>query len=82
MARSARKFSMNVGSLPLNPSLWISFKMPYLHVVSEAFSKSKNTATTTSCSFLIKASRMKVSNLTKLSVVLWSDLKPDWNCDI
>ena len=34
MVRFARKFSMNVGSLPLNPSLWISFKMPYLHVVS------------------------------------------------
>ena len=32
--------------------------------------------------FLIKASRMKVSNLTKLSVVLRSDLKPDWNRDI
>ena len=28
------KFSMNVGSRPLNPGLWISFKMPYLHVVS------------------------------------------------
>ena len=67
MVRSARKILMNVGSLPLNQSLWISFKMPYLHVVSYAFSKSKNTATT--CSFLIKASRMKVSNLTKLSVV-------------
>ena len=25
---------------------------------------------------------MKVSNLTKLSVVLRSDLKPDWNNDI
>ena len=25
---------------------------------------------------------MKVSNLTKLSVVLQSDLKPDWNLDI
>ena len=25
MVRSARKFSLNVGSLPLNPSLWISF---------------------------------------------------------
>ena len=24
---------MNVGSLPLNPSLWISFKMSYIHVV-------------------------------------------------
>ena len=40
MVRSARKFSMNVGSLPVNPSI-------------------------------------KVSNLTKLSVVLWSDPKPD-----
>ena len=27
MVRSARKFSMNVGSLPLNPSLWISFNL-------------------------------------------------------
>ena len=25
---------------------------------------------------------MKVSNLTKLSIVLRSDLKPDWNRDI
>ena len=25
---------------------------------------------------------MKVSNLIKLSVVLWSDLKPDWNRDM
>ena len=40
--------------------------MPYLHVVSYAFSKSKKTATT--CSFLTKASRMKVSNLTKLPI--------------
>ena len=80
MARSSRKFLMNVGSLPLNPSLWISFKVPYLHVVSLAYSKSKNTATT--CSFLLKASPMKVSNLTKLSVVLRSDLKPDWNHNI
>ena len=31
---------------------------------------------------LIKASCMKVSNLTKLSVVLRSDLKPDWNRDV
>ena len=31
---------------------------------------------------LIKASPMKVSNITKLSVVLRSDLKPDWNRDI
>ena len=62
MVRSARKFLMNVGSLPLNPSLWISFKIPYLHVVSHAFSKSINTAIT--CSFLIKASRIEVSNLT------------------
>ena len=44
------------------------------------FPNKKNTATT--CSFLIKASRMKVSKLTKLSVVLPSDLKPDWNRDI
>ena len=71
---------MNVGSLPLNPSLWIAFKMPYIHVVSYAFSKSTNTATT--CPFLVKASRMKVSSLTKLSVVMQSDLKPDWNRDI
>ena len=80
MVRSARKFSMNVGSLPLNPSLCISFKMPYLHVVSYAFSKSTNTATT--CYILIKASCMKVSDLAKLSVVLQSDLKPDLNRDI
>ena len=71
---------MNVGSLPLNPRLWISFKMPYSMWYHKLFPNKKNTATT--YSYLIKATRMKVSNLTKLSVVLRSDLKPDWNRDI
>ena len=41
--------------------------MPYRHVVSHAFSRSKNIATT--CCFLMKALRRKVSNLTRWSRV-------------
>ena len=67
---------MNVGSLSPNPCLWIYFKMLY----HKLFSKSKDTATT--YSFFIKASRLKVSNLTNLSLVLRSGLKPDWNRSI
>ena len=44
--------------------------------------KNKNKTHRLHVPFYIKASRMKVSNLTKLSVVLQSDLKPDWNRDI
>ena len=71
----ARKLSTKFANPPLSPNTCRSRKIPYFQVVSKAFSKSKNTATT--CSFLTKASRIKVSSLTKLSMVLRSERKPD-----
>ena len=50
--------------------------MPYRHVVSYAFSRSKNTVT--ACCFLMKALRRKVSNLTRWSRVDRPRLKPHW----
>ena len=67
-------------NLPLTPSSCRSRKIPYFQVVSYAFSKSKNTATT--CSFLTKTSRIRVSSLTKLSLELHSERKSDWTGDI
>ena len=60
---SDKKFDIKFGKQPLRPISCKSFMMPYFHVVSYAFSRSKNTAT--QCSFLINASRIKDSNHTK-----------------
>jgi hypothetical protein len=49
-----------IGSLPFNPISKRPFNMPYFHVVSYAFSKSKKIYTARS--FLAKAFRIKVSN--------------------
>ena len=62
-----RKFDIKVGSLPFNPISKRSFKMPYFHVVSYTFWKSKKIDT--SCSFLAKAFQIKVSKRTRWSKV-------------
>ena len=54
--------------------------MPYFHVVSYVFSRSKKTDTRYSC--LIEASLINVSNRIRWSIwILWL-LKPDWYCVI
>ena len=60
---SDKKFDIKFGKRPVRPISCKSFMMPYFHVVSYAFSRSKNIAT--QCSFLINASRIKDSNRTK-----------------
>ena len=60
---SDKKFDIKFGNRFLRPISCKSFMMPYFHVVSYAFSRSKNIAT--QCSFLINASRIKDSNRTK-----------------
>jgi hypothetical protein len=60
---SDRKFEIKVGTLPFNPISKRSFKMPYFHVVSYAFSRSKKI--NTACSFLAKAFRIKVTKRTR-----------------
>ena len=60
---SDKKFNIKFGNRPLTPISCKSFMMPYFHVVSYAFSSSKNIAT--QCSFLTNASRIKDSNRTK-----------------
>ena len=47
---SDRKFEVNVGRLPFNPISKRSFKMPYFHFVSYAFSMPNKMDT--ACSFL------------------------------
>ena len=59
---SERKDFIKLGSLPFNPMLSRSFMIPYLQVVSYAFSRSKNIDKR--CCFCIIASLMEVSNLT------------------
>jgi hypothetical protein len=54
-----RKFEMKLGSLPFNPISKRSFKIPYFHVASYAFSKSKKIDT--ACSFLDQCSPCMVS---------------------
>ena len=56
-----RKHSMNSGRCPLRPMLCRSLRMPYFHVTSKAFSKSKKI--TVMCSFFESAFFMKVSSL-------------------
>ena len=73
---SERKDFIKLESLPFNPMLSRSFMIPYLQVVSYAFSRSKNIAKR--CCFCIIASLMEVSNLTTWTIVdLWL-LKPHW----
>ena len=62
---SDKKFDIKFGNRPLRP-IHVSCKsymMPYFHVVSYVFSRSKTIAT--QCSFLTNASRIKDSNRTK-----------------
>ena len=67
---------MNVGSLPLKPNMWISFKIPYLQEVSLWFFQIENHSDYMS---LLNKGITNESFQSKLSMVLWSDLKPDWN---
>ena len=60
---SDKKFDIKFGNRPLRPISRKSFLMPYFHVVSYAFSRSKNIAT--QCSYFTNASRIKDSNRTK-----------------
>ena len=60
---SDKKFDIKFGNWPLRPISCKFFMMPYFHVVSYAFSRSKNIAT--QCSFLTNASRIKDSSRTK-----------------
>ena len=77
--RSERKLLMKHGSRPRKPSSCRSRNMLCFQVVSYAFSRSKKMATT--CSFLIKASLTKLSNLTKWSTVERFLRKPHWTSD-
>ena len=54
---SDKKFDIKFGKRPVRPISCKSYMMPYFHVVSYAFSRSKNIAT--QCYFLINASRIK-----------------------
>src|SRR5215469_6646889 len=67
---------MKMGNRPLSPISWRSLSIPYFHVVSYAFSRSKKTATT--CSRFTKPSLTQVSKRTSWSTVLLFDLKPLW----
>ena len=58
-----QEIDIKFGSRPPRPISCKSFMMPYFHVVSYAFSRSKNIAAT--CSFLTNASCIKDSNRTK-----------------
>ena len=71
---SDKKFDIKFGIRPLRPISCKSFMMPYFHIVSYAFSRSKNIAT--QCSFLINASRIKDSNRTKWSLIPYFIRKP------
>ena len=66
-----RKFDIKVGSLPFSLISKRSFKMPYFHVVSYTFWRSKKIDT--SCSFLAKAFQIKVSKRTR-----WSEVFLPW----
>ena len=77
---SDNKFDIKFGNRPLRSISCKSFMMPYLHVVSYAFSRSKNIAK--SCSFLTNASGIKDSNRTKWSLVLWFLRNPAWFLEI
>ena len=70
------KLAMKMGKWPLIPRSYRSCIMPYRHVMSYAFSRSKNTAT--ACCFLMKALRSNVSNLTRWSRVDRPRLKLHW----
>ena len=61
MVRCERKFLMNVAIFPLIPVLWRSYRILYSHVVSYAFSKSKQIETT--WWFLIRPLQMNVQSL-------------------
>ena len=61
-----------------------SHNMPCFQVVSYAFSrlkKKKRRKKAITCSFLIKASLTKVSNVTKWSTMEWFLQKPHWTSD-
>jgi len=66
-----KKPSIKQGSLPRRPASWRSFMMPYFHVQSYAFSRSK-------CCRWIKASLIKDSKCTRWSVVLHCLQKLHW----
>ena len=72
---SERKAFIKFRSQLFNLILCRSFMIPYLQVVSYAFSRSKNIATRCFC---IIASRMVVSNPTTWSIVVLRLLKPRW----
>ena len=74
--RFERKLATKMGKWPLIPRSYRSRIMPYRHVVSYAFSRSKNTAT--ACCFLMEALRRNVSNLTRWLRVERPRLKPHW----
>ena len=59
--------------------LWGSFRISYLHVVLQAFSRSKKIETT--WWFLISPLQMYVSSLISWSLVLWFCQNPFWYLD-
>ena len=67
---------MKHGNQPQKPSSCRYRNMPCFQVVSYSFSRSKKNPIT--CSFLIKASLTKVSDLTKWSKVEWFLQNPHW----
>ena len=71
--QSSKKCFIKMGSLPCRPRSLRSLSMPYGQVVSQAFSRSKRTATR--CSFLMNASLIRVSIWTIWSMVLLWALK-------
>ena len=74
-----RKFLMNAAMFPLFPLLMRSFGIPYLHVVSHAFLRSKKIETTGW--FLIRPLQMYVSSLISWSLVSCFHYNPLWYLD-
>ena len=70
---------MKHGNRPRKPSSCRSCNIPCFQVVSHVFSRLKKIAIT--CSFLIKASLTKVSNLTKWSTVEQFIQNPHWTSE-
>ena len=77
--RWERNFLMNVAMFPLIPVLWRSFRIPYLHVVTYAFSRSKKIETT--WLFLIRPLRVYILSLVSWSLVPWFHQNPLWYLD-
>ena len=73
---SLRNSLICIGRFPLNPALWMSCKIPCLHVISYAFSRS--TRIDTMCSPSANAFLTSLSNRTKQSIVLLFFRHPHW----